>query len=163
MARFFPTALALPLCALALCVSAILLPPRLASAQPASADSSAQAGDLRSTIRAELLSDPRTAGLLEADLEAMVEALANEAQKQGLTAHDITWRPASGQTSAAAASSCGNIPTPLCTLNQAFGFSGADPTLPVWLGIAVALLILLIGIMLELRHRGSTSNPTPQM
>jgi len=32
--------------------------------------------------------------LSAAELDAMVDALSQEAQKQGLTARDITWRPA---------------------------------------------------------------------
>ena len=47
--------------------------------------------DLRATIRAQLLSDPRTAGLSEEKLDSMVNLLAEEAQKQGVTASDITW------------------------------------------------------------------------
>ena len=120
----------------------------------------AQSGDLRTTIRAELLSDPRTSGLTEEQLSTMVTILAAEAQKRGITASDITWRPANEESFASAAqasdssSECGNIPSFLCSFNRAFGFAGSDPTIPFVLGGSAMLLILLIGLIIHYeRHK----------
>ena len=110
--------------------------------------------DLRATIRAQLLSDPRTAGLSEEKLDSMVNLLAEEAQKQGVTASDITWRPVSPESYAtpAAVGPCGRMPAPLCALNRAFGFDGSDSKIPVGLGIASAILLLLIGLTFEMKY-----------
>ena len=152
-------AIALSLILAALIILALVaIIPRTVLAQSTAQD------ELRATIKAEILSDPRTTGLSQTQIDAIVDALTAEAQKEGLTAHDITWRPA--QSAAAAQTTqtdtCGNVPAPLCALNQAFGFSGSDPTMSVWLGIAAALLILIIGIMLEMRHRQGAFVVPPQ-
>ena len=117
------------------------------------AQSASGSDDLRATIRAELLSDPRTSNLPQAQLDAMVDALTAQAQEQGLTAHDITWRPAMTPAENIQADACGSMPSVLCALNRAFGFDGSDPRIPVGLGIVSALLILIIGLMFEMHHR----------
>jgi hypothetical protein len=130
--------------------------------RPSAAGAQADAqSELKATIRAELLSDPRTSGLSETDLNAMVEALTQEAQKQGLTSQDITWRPANTAAAATPSDTCGNIPAPLCALNRSFGFAGSDSRIPVWLGIIAALLVLITGIALEVRHRSGAPIAVP--
>ena len=133
----------------------ILLPllvsvPFLVSAQNASSD-------LRATIRAELLSDPRTSSLSEAQIDALVGLLADEAEKQGITSQDIQWRPESSErfvaTESAApqeAAECGG--GFLCTMSEAFGFVGADTTIPFTLGAASMALVWLLAEMIHRRR-----------
>lgn len=131
----------------------VLLAPLAITAQ------SADAG-LQTAIRQALLTDPRTAALSAAQIDAMVLILAGEAQKRGLSARDIEWHPQTYGASAegdASAQSCGSIPGFLCALNTAFGFEGSDPTIAMGLGITSALLILIIGLMLEMKRRAAAS------
>ena len=119
----------------------------------------AQTDTLRATIRAELLSDPRTTGLSKTQLDAMVDLLTGEAQKQGITSHDITWRPQSANSfgganssSASASSACGGIPSILCMLSEAFGFTGSDVTIPFALGAASMGLVWILAEMIHRRR-----------
>jgi hypothetical protein len=129
--------------AILLCTLLLLVPfmSRAETAPPA---------DLRAIIRAELLSDPRTASLSQAQLDAMVSLLSQEAQKQGLNAQDITWHPQSSASGAAQAApeSCAGSFT--CMMDQAFGFIGPDPTIPFFLGMAS---MGLIWVLAEMIHR----------
>lgn len=120
----------------------------------------AQSADLQTTIRQALLSDPRTASLSAVQIDAMVQILVEEAERRGISSQDINWRPQQYDTFAegdGVASSCGNIPSFLCSLNQAFGFDGSDPTIAIGLGITSALLIVIIGLMLEMKRRAAAS------
>lgn len=125
-----------------------------------------RASDLRATIRAELLSDPRTSGLSEAQIDAAVDALAQEAEKQGITSQDIQWRPqnteqfVAGDTAAAdAENACeGGF---LCTLSEAFGFIGSDTTIPFSLGAASMGLIWIIAEMIHRRKHPLVPANTP--
>jgi len=113
----------------------------------------ATSSDLSATIRAELLSDPRTASLSAAQLDAMVQLLSQQAQKQGVTAQDITWRPqpavASGASVPAQGESCdGNF---TCVMDEAFGFIGPDASIPFFLGMASMGLIWIIAEMIHRR------------
>ena len=124
--------------------------PFFVSAQNASSD-------LRATIRAELLSDPRTSSLSEAQIDALVGLLADEAEKQGITSQDIQWRPESSErfvaTESAApqeAAECGG--GFLCTMSEAFGFVGADTTIPFTLGAASMALVWLLAEMMHRRR-----------
>jgi len=102
---------------------------------------------LQATIRAAILSDPRTAAMSEAEIDAMVAALAQEAAAQSVTSQDIMWRPQEegGFTSEIGLGSC-NM---LCKLTNAFGFDGSDVTIPIGLGVSSALLLFLIGSLLH--------------
>lgn len=118
---------------------------------------SAQAAneDLRATIRAAILSDPRTAQMSEAEVESMVEALSAEAETQGVTSDDIVWRPAEPVQEPVPqeeATTCGSMPTFFCTLNEALGLDGSDIAIPIVLGITAALLLFVIGSILLHRH-----------
>lgn len=113
--------------------------------------------ELSATIRAQLLSDPRTSTLSEAQLNAMVDLLSQEAQKQGLTAKDVVWRPnppaiGDGTTSATPSSlfSCDGSFT--CLVDEAFGFVGPDTSIPFLLGMSSMGLIWILAEMLH-RHR----------
>jgi len=124
-----------------------------------------QETDLRTSIRAALLSDPRTEKLSAAEMDAMVEILSAEAEKQGITSSDIQWRPQAESTFTNTAAdesvSCGNIPGFLCALNTAFGFNGSDPTIAIGLGITSAILIVIIGLMLEMKRRAARAVVPP--
>ena len=112
--------------------------------------------DLRSEIRAELLSDPRTSGLSSAQIDAMVDLLAEEAQRQGMTVEDIHWRPqtfSSGQNGVAQENSCAASAF-LCMFNEAFGFAGNDPTIPFVLGAGSMGLVWIIAEKLHRRRMG---------
>jgi len=127
-----------------LAAALLLLLPLIGSAQTTS-DSA-----LQSTIRAELLSDPRTSALSSAQLDAMVSLLTQQAQAQGITASDITWRPqsfSSGAAPAAQESCAGNF---TCVFDEAFGFVGSDTVIPFSLGAAS---MGLIWILAEMIHR----------
>lgn len=123
-----------------------------------------QENDLQTSIRAALLSDPRTAALSSAEIDAMVDILTEEAEKQGMTSRDIEWRPdtqSTFTTTSDASASCGGIPSFLCALNTAFGFDGSDPTIAIGLGITSAILIVLLGLMLERSRRAARAITPP--
>lgn len=112
----------------------------------------AQQADLQSTIRGVLLSDPRTAQMSQAQIDAMVALLSQKAQQKGLTPADIAWRPLPTAGSGGA-SSCAGFPEYLCTINESLGFDGSDYTIPAWLGVASLLLILLVAVDAERRRK----------
>ena len=124
-------------------VCALLLPLTVS----AQVDESAQ---LRSEIRSALLSDPRSLEVSETDLNTVIEQLVGEAKVQGLTPYDITWRPAAWEEfETQNAARCGGVAPFLCALNEAFGFDGSDPRIPIGLGLCSALLLFLIGMLLH--------------
>ena len=118
---------------------------------------------LSSMIRAQLLSDPRTSSLSSAELNAMVELLTNAAQKEGLSASDIEWHPASGaqaEGTEGATPACEGIPTLSCMFDEAFGFVGPDTTIPFILGVASMGLVWVCAEMLH-RRRHPLTTPLP--
>lgn len=112
--------------------------------------------DFSATIKSALLSDPRARSLSPDQLSALVYALMQQATAQGMTRHDILWRPVLAHTitlgEPAVADTCG-IPAPLCALNRSLGFSGSDLTIPVSLGVLAAIILALLAGYLELQHR----------
>ncbi len=115
------------------------------------------ASDLRATIQAELLSDPRTAVLTQVQLGAIVDILTKEASKQGITAQDIQWRPQTPESFAVGNGVEGTADTCktwafLCVFNEAFGFTGPDATIPFILGAASMGLIWIFAEMLHRRR-----------
>ncbi len=123
---------------------------------PQGAHAQQNAGDLRTAIQISLLGDPRTTGLSETQVGAIVEALTEEAQKKGMTANDIMWRPQNintQDTAADAEQAPADVCDPssiLCTFNKAFGFAGTDTTIPY---ILLITSIGLIWIFAEMLHR----------
>jgi hypothetical protein len=97
--------------------------------------------DLQSTIRAQILQDPRTASMSQVQIDAIVSALSQGAQQQGLTPQDLTWRP-TGEQPVAPSNFCAPYPRYLCVMSAAFGFIGGDYIIPLWLAI-LSLLFLL--------------------
>ncbi len=123
---------------------------------PGSVYGQESSADLRATIRAELLSDPRTSSLSEAQIETLVDLLAQEAEKQGITSEDIQWRPQNNEQFVATGSAvqegtgCGG--GFLCIMSEAFGFIGYDVTIPFFLGMSSMGLIWILAEMIH-RHR----------
>lgn len=108
--------------------------------------------DLQATIRAAIAADPRTAGMSPVQIDAMVAALSQSAQKQGMSPNDITWRPISNTPAAQRiVIACGAFPTILCTLSYSLGFVGPDYTIPLWLFVASLIAILII-MLLRRQH-----------
>lgn len=114
---------------------------------------------MHATIMAALLSDPRTSSVPPAQLQALVNVLAEEASTQGLNAQDIKW-----QTAAVAASfgdareqkqaQCMGIFPGLCPFSDAFGFTGNDAAVPLILfGTSGLLLFLLYEIIRHHRKK----------
>ncbi|MBI5004084.1 hypothetical protein HZC00_03250 [Candidatus Kaiserbacteria bacterium] len=115
-------------------------------------------GDLNSTIKNALLSDPRSQSLSQEELDTLSITLTKNAQTQGMTAHDILWRPTLAHTVtvdeiAGPGSNCGNIPTFLCGVNRSLGLAGSDVTIMVLLGVFVAIILAVTAGYFELQHR----------
>ena len=117
----------------------------------------AQESDLAATIRAELLADPETASLSEAEMDAMVAALAAQAEEQGLTTQDIEWQPAetASQTQGVPeeADTCTGVPGFLCALNESLGFSGGNALIPLWLFISSLALLFILTAMIKIYRK----------
>ncbi len=106
--------------------------------------------DLSATIRGAITSDPRSADMSEAEIDAMVAALADEANGQGINSKDILWRPVSSEEfTASSGIVCGSL---LCKMNMAFGMDGSNTLIPIILGVTAAVLLFVIGSLLH--HRG---------
>jgi len=119
--------------------------------------------ELETTIRQLLLNDPRAASLPQSQFDEMVSALTAAAAAKGLTAAEVSWHPVpiSNLTATAAAGTptvCSQYAL-LCRFSSAFGFSGSDLTIPVSLGIASAILLILIWGMIRVSHRASSPVP----
>ncbi|MHB1086768.1 MAG: hypothetical protein ACYCZ0_03405, partial [Minisyncoccota bacterium] len=109
----------------------------------------AQDDSLKSTIRAAIQADPRSQGMTEAEIDAMVQALSHQAQSVGMTSEDIVWRPTEEGAVGGDAPLCDGV---LCGLNYAFGLDGSNYTIPIWLGACALMLIFIIAGILEYRH-----------
>ena len=122
--------------------------------------------DLQSSIRAAIAADPRTQGMSQAQIDAMVGALSQHAQNQGLMPNDITWRPISNTPAAQQmVISCGAFPTIFCTLSYSLGFIGNDSTIPIWLFVASLLMITIIMLIRRQHHLSAIAAmamPVPQ-
>ncbi len=135
---------------LILLAATIFLVPLFVHAQTSSED------DLHVAIWSSLLSDPRTAHIPPSQMQALVDSLANEAQKQNLSPADILYRPERQQFAAASTvplpeNTCDSSMLPaLCAFGTAFGFAGSDPSTPVALLATSTLLILIIKRMIKM-------------
>jgi hypothetical protein len=133
---------------IAVLLTACVVLPYISHAQAAS-------DDLQAAIKAALLSDPRTSGLSQLEVEGIVGILADEAERRGITVEDLQWRPqntegsfSTGGANEAVSDTCGA--SLLCAFNEAFGFVGPDQTIPYILGVASMGLIWIVA---EMRHR----------
>jgi hypothetical protein len=110
----------------------------------------AQSADMRASIRAELLKDPQTAQLSEADLNALVDALAQKAQSDGVTSADLSWQPQS--TERVTPIAAGELCSGLSCFSARLGVS------PLMTQIAIGILVaggILWFTTYEFRHRRS--------
>ncbi len=107
----------------------------------------AQETDLKASVRQAILNDPRAAGMTDAQINAMVDTLSEGAKEQGITSQDLVWRPAPTDNMQPVCT----LPSLLCAMNNAFGFDGSNPLIPTLLGVLAAILLFVIGVMLE-RH-----------
>ena len=107
--------------------------------------------ELRATIKAGIMADPRSQGLSQEQVQAMVNALSAEAIRQGITAQQLTERPVVPDATAVA-NECLGTPSYLCSINKALGFAGKDHTIPVALFIVAALFVLVFSLMREMGH-----------
>ena len=91
----------------------------------------AQSEELRAVIRAEIMKDPRASGISADELERLVDALALEAERGGMTTEDITWRPQ--ESGSAPAQALPSFDTKQMLL--ALGGVAVIALLGLWLGI----------------------------
>lgn len=96
--------------------------------------------DLRSTIYAEL-KRTQAADVSDADIAAMAELLARDAEAENIAAQDIA--PESNTNISIPNTYC-TSPSLLCNSNRAFGFAGEDHWIPLVLALLSALLILIM-------------------
>lgn len=143
----------------------VVLATVIALAIPYLGNAQGSTDELRATIRAELLSDPRTSGLSETQIDTAVNILTQEAEKRGISSQDIQWRPQSterfvaAESAAPAAAECaGGF---LCTMSEAFGFIGADTTIPFTLGAASMGLVWILAEMIHRRRHPKQPPVTP--
>lgn len=109
----------------------------------------AQSAGLSEAIRAEILKDPRSASIPQAQVDLMVASLAQAAAQQGVSETDITWKPVAEGIESVTPRTCSFF----CQIDEIFGFGGSDYTIPLGLGITSALLILFISLMLHRHHK----------
>ena len=122
------------------------------------AQTTTPADDLSNTIRTAIMSGPRAANMPKKQIDSMVVALARQAQKQGVTSRDITWRPQqvpSVNTSATFTSQddCNGLPSFVCRAENAFGVTGGNVWILIGLGLLAGLIIIFIAEMLVIHHR----------
>jgi len=124
---------------------------------------SAKDDDLTATVRGAILSDPRSETMSQTEVDAMVNALVEEARVKGVTAEDIVWWPEEEGLPGSAieeTDTCGRLPVFLCALNEAFGFSSDDLTMPLALFASSMVLLLVLSLMIK-THRSHPAPPPP--
>jgi hypothetical protein len=113
-------------------------------------------GELQAAIWTSLLEDPRTANIPPADMQALVDSLAAEAQAQNITAADILQKSSLDGSSVVVPSALcteEGIMGYLCKFNQAIGFSGGSYEVPLILLVVSGILILVVWEMMRLRKK----------
>ena len=125
---------------------------------------SAKDDDLTATVRAAILSDPRSETMSQTEVDAMVNALVEEARVKGVTAEDIVWWPADTDSAGDVAEEQATcvLPAFLCALNEAFGFSSDDLTIPLALFASSMVLLLVLSLMIKL-HKERVIIPPPPL
>lgn len=119
---------------------------------------SAEREQLRATIMAQIIQDPRSASIPPEQLQLLVDALSQEATEQEIAVEDILWQPAivfgaaASEAPISSAPACESPVSFACVVAEAFGFVGDNPTVPLYLLVASGLLILLITRMRRHHH-----------
>lgn len=115
--------------------------------------------DLRASIRAEILKDPRTASMSEAEITAMIDALTIGVQAEGIESNAFIAQSRSfAPTAAEGVPSCGGMPEFLCRINQALGFDGTNALIPI---VLLATSGLLAFLLYELKHHARIHGHIP--
>jgi hypothetical protein len=124
-------------------------------------------GDMGMAIKSAILSDPRSQSLSSEEINAIAYALTQQAQAQGMTQHDLLWRPALAHTvapldeAAYTGNDCGKVPTVLCGVNRSLGLPGSDMTIVVMLSVLLVLILAATAGYLELQYRNRLSAQAP--
>jgi len=89
--------------------------------------------------------------MTQVQINSMVEALTTQAEKQGLTSAQLTYKPPTlgSETSGTTLTLCNDIS---CSLSHAFGLDGSIPIIPIALFVIATLFILIYSIMREMGH-----------
>ncbi len=109
----------------------------------------ATSDQLRATIKAEISADPRSQTMTQAQINGLVDSLTVQAQKQGLTSSQLTYRPTLNSQGGTTFSSCSDLS---CALSTAFGLNGSIPLIPIALFVLAVLFIAIYSIMREMGH-----------
>ncbi|QQG38149.1 MAG: hypothetical protein HYS26_01170 [Candidatus Kaiserbacteria bacterium] len=116
--------------------------------------------ELRSTIRAAIVADPRSASMSEAEIDVMVEALATQAKATGVTARDVESAARASQNTQRRSPYASECTSFICKVNEAFGITGNASVIAVAMGVTAAVLLFVIGMLIEHHRRKLTgSNP----
>ena len=107
---------------------------------------------LHSVISAEIQADPRSQTMSQAQISALVDSLTAQAEAQGITAAQLTYRPSVFNPQTAAPTTFIECSSFSCALGNAFGLDGSIPIIPIVLFVAAALFILIFSIMREMGH-----------
>lgn len=125
----------------------------------------AQEDPLSAAIRAAITADAENENLSEEEIDAIVEALARQAELDGVTADDITWRPQETTftpTEGEEQNTCGSMPSMVCALNKAFGFSGDNILIPALLfGLSVLLILAIAMAIHSHKHHAAIAKTPP--
>ena len=121
----------------------------------ASATTAASEGELRASIQAALLSDPRTDTLTPDQLDALVTALLEDSQAKHLKPMDVTYTPRVvtnfGVTELS--NQAGSCPLFSCAFARSFGLDGSDDfASPLLLLVSSGLRIMIIRRMFRNTH-----------
>lgn len=121
------------------------------------AQSAPASDEMKTAVLTQLLHDPRTAQMPPAQLQQLVDALAQQAAAQNITPDDLRFQPSGfGEvpvTSAPRATVlCDGNFFGGCTVSNALGFIGDNPTLPLYFLVTSGLLVLLIVRMKRHHH-----------
>lgn len=124
--------------------------------------------DLRMVIERSLREDPRVQTMPKEKVDALVDALTSEAQAQGVTSYDLTWRPRTIESFVSQPIAepyqtivqdqpdwCGAVPQLLCMFGLSFGLIGTAYGIPIALGSICMVLIVVLGYSLA-HHRANT-------
>ena len=112
----------------------------------------ASEAQLRSTISAEVQADPRSQTMSQAQMNALVNSLTAQAEAQGITAAQLTYRPSIPGIQTEAPTTLSLCSGFSCSLGSAFGLDGSIPIIPIALFVAAALFIVIFSLMREMGH-----------
>lgn len=106
--------------------------------------------ELEAAIESQITKDPRTANLTTDQLHKLVDALAEQAEMQGMSAQDILNQqnnvaPQPDSSPATDNQTCPFVEQ-LCAMNATLGLSPDSVIVPISLGFLLVLAFLLFGL-----------------